>query len=580
MNRIMFDFVLIFISLISFSLCLAETPTAPKDAETPSISSRTVPIPMRDRWFYASFGLRSDEDAAELTALVTRAGSEGLNGMLWACGMETCGHWSPEALQRFAKIKAAADAAGVEIIPIIWSVGYGTMIPYNNNLVEGGLVSDLPCVVRDGKLQYDETLESIAFVNGGFESYDPNKKRFDGFSWFDKPETISFCDTNVKHSGNASLRLENFKADTYGHGRSLQKIRVLPHRNYRIHVWYKTEKTDADGQLRLQIYTKNGSLATCVPPIPEDGTIDWTEHTLDFNSGEYDEILFYAGIWDGTKGKIWFDDFSIEPRDMTAPLQRPGTPVTVKNAENGKIYELGKDFTLPPFSMNAFRKGTPTAPILISEQSSISEGTRLLVSYYVPILTLHGQTSTCMSEPELYERFEDSANQMMKLLAPKKWFLSMDEIRAANTCKACENRKMTLAQILGDCITRQYEIIQKVQPGAEVYIWSDMLDPKHNCHKDYMACRGDFTGVWDLIPKEIIISCWYHKIREESFAFFSEHGFRTQAAAYYDVDSLDTSREWLELCRRTPKCTGIMYTTWRHKYELLDDFARMLKENE
>ena len=244
--------------------------------------------------------------------------------------------------------------------------------------------------------------------------------------------------------------------------------------------------------MRLQIYTKKRSLATCVPADPGGWNDRLDGHTLDFNSGEYDEILFYAGIWDGTKGKIWFDDFSIEPRDMTALLQRPGTPVTVKNAENGKIYELGKDFTLPPFSMNAFRKGTPTAPVLISEQSSISEGTRLLVSYYVPILTLHGQTSTCMSEPELYERFEDSANQMMKLLAPKKWFLSMDEIRAANTCKACENRKMTLAQILGDCITRQYEIIKSQRGGS--FIWSDMLDPSKR-HKDYMAC-AEILRVW------------------------------------------------------------------------------------
>ena len=105
-----------------------------------------------------------------------------------------------------------------------------------------------------------------------------------------------------------------------------------------------------------------------------------------------------------------------------------------------------------------------------------------------------------------------------------------------------------------------------------------MLDPKHNCHADYMACKGDFTGVWDFIPKELIISCWYHKIREESMKFFSEHGFRTQAAAYYDVDTLDTSREWLETCRHTKGCTGIMYTTWQHKYALLIPFAEMLKE--
>ena len=44
-----------------------------------------------DRWFYASFGLRSDEETVELIQLIQTAGAHDLNGMLWACGAETCG---------------------------------------------------------------------------------------------------------------------------------------------------------------------------------------------------------------------------------------------------------------------------------------------------------------------------------------------------------------------------------------------------------------------------------------------------------------------------------------------------------
>lgn len=155
----------------------------------------------------------------------------------------------------------------------------------------------------------------------------------------------------------------------------------------------------------------------------------------------------------------------------------------------------------------------------------------------------------------------------------------MDEIRSANTCESCAKRRISLAEILGDCLTRQYEIIQKVQPGAQVYVWSDMLDPHHNCHADYMRCRGDFTGVWDLIPKELIISCWYFKIREDSMKFFNEKGFRTQAAAYYDKDDEPNWNAWLETCAQTPECTGIMYTTWQKKFKLLVPFANDVKKH-
>ena len=45
------------------------------------------------------------------------------------------------------------------------------------------------------------------------------------------------------------------------------------------------------------------------------------------------------------------------------------------------------------------------------------------------------------------------------------------------SCEACKARKMSMAQILGDCITRQFQIIRGVNPQAEIFIWSDMLDP-------------------------------------------------------------------------------------------------------
>lgn len=531
---------------------------------------------LSDRWFYASFGLRSDADADELIGIIRDAASVDLNGMLWACGMDYCQTWSETSKSRFHRIKAAADEAGIEIIPIIWSVGYGTMLGKNPNLVEGLPIKDLQVIARNGKVELSSTSEVPQITNGGFEEFDG--KRFAGYGFHDDPGTISFCDTEVKHGGNSSIRLENFTANQYGHGRVFQRLKVTPHRNYQIKLWFKSKDLTKRGVFRIQLFGKNGSLASAAPSIPEDGNQDWKQATLSFTTDEESELLFYVGIWDGEDGTLWIDDMTIESKDLTPPLQRPGTPITVKNAKTGQIYEQGRDFIPEKFSFGIFRSGIQKSPILLPEGSRIAEGTDLTMTFYVPALTLQGQTSSCMSEPELYQQFEESAAEIMKLLAPKKWFLSMDEIRAANTCKACEDRNLPLSQILGDCLTRQYQIIQKAQPGAQVYVWSDMLDPNHNCHADYMLCRGDYSGVWDFIPKELIISCWYHEKREASMAFFAGHGFRTQAAAYYDADTLDSSRDWLELCKKTENCTGIIFTTWRHRYELLKDFGKMLQK--
>ena len=155
----------------------------------------------------------------------------------------------------------------------------------------------------------------------------------------------------------------------------------------------------------------------------------------------------------------------------------------------------------------------------------------------------------------------------------------MDEIRCAGSCKACKDRGISLAAILGDCITKQRAIIKRARPDADVYIWSDMLDPNHNAHDNYYVCEGDYSGVWDLIPKDLVVACWYYEIRDKSMKFFSEHGFRTLGAAYYDTAKLeDNCLGWIDTCQQTPGCVGNMYTTWQKRYELLEPFGKALQK--
>ena len=106
-----------------------------------------------------------------------------------------------------------------------------------------------------------------------------------------------------------------------------------------------------------------------------------------------------------------------------------------------------------------------------------------------------------------------------------------------------------------------------------------MIDPNHNAVEPYYNSRGGFRDAWKGIPKDITIACWYDRKSELSMKFFSDNGFRTLAAAYYDEEPpFEYSRRWRDVVRRTNGARGIMYTTWRHSYIDLPAFMKMANE--
>jgi hypothetical protein len=297
---------------------------------------------------------------------------------------------------------------------------------------------------------------------------------------------------------------------------------------------------------------------------------------MGFNSINYDTVRVYAGVWGGKSGKFWVDDLEIEEVGLLNVLRRPGTPVIVKSETTGDVYEEGKDYAEIKDAKLNFRFDHDPPLIQVLPGSRIRTAERLRVSYYHGMAINHGQVTACMSEPKVYEIWRTEAKLMHQQLSPSKYLLNMDEIRAGGACEACKKRNMTMAQILGDCITKQFNILRTVNPKAEVFIWSDMLDPGHNAHGNYFLAEGDYTGSWKYVPKDLIIVCWYYQKRNESLKFFSSIDFRTLAGAYYDGDNLDNPKGWLTTLEQTPKACGIMYTTWENKYGLLAPFGDLI----
>jgi len=522
------------------------------------------------RWVYVSRSLRRDSDVADIKGIVKTASEHGLNGMVLSAGLDRLDRQPRDYFEKLEQIKQTCNQYNIEIIPIIFSVGYGgSILACDRNLAAGIPVKDALFVVKDERASHVAEPD-VKIVNAGFEEYDGD--RLTGYGFHDKPGEVSFVDKSIFKSGKASLRFENFGKYEHGHARVMQELKVRPHRCYKLSCWVKTEQLEPKGSFRITILSPDGrNLAPMDPAVPS--TTNWKQVVMGFNSLGCDTARVYIGVWGGKSGRFWIDDIQIEEVGLLNILRRPGTPVTVRSEKTGTIYAEGKDFAEITDPRLNFRFDHDPPVIKILPAGRIKKGERLRVSYYHGIAINRGQVSACMSEPKVYEIWKKQAGLIHEHLAPEKYLLSMDEIRAGGACMACKERNITMAQILGDCITKQVKIIREVNQDSEVLTWSDMLDPNHNAHDNYYLVEGDFTNSWKYVPKDLIILCWYYNKRNESLKFFSSLGFRTLAGAYYDGDTLENPTGWLRVIERTPRACGIMYTTWQNKYELLASFG-------
>ncbi len=522
-----------------------------------------------NRWVYVSRNLQRDNDVEDFRRIAETASSHGLNGMLFAGAFDAMEKHSEAYFRRLAEVKQIAAKLKLEIIPLFNSPGYASgILSFNRNLAEGLPVhTEYIAGKQEARLAPDA---SIAILNGGFEESAANKVK--GYQLSDSPGAISFSDTAIQHTGAASLRLENFTANEHGHGRVMQEVVVKPNRTYRVTVWVKTEALEPASGFQIQVLTASGrALAPMRPKI--EATMDWRKLTVGFNSGQFTKVRIYAGMWGGRGGKLWLDDFSLEEVGLANVLRREGTPVRITNESGDVVYEEGRDYAPIADPRLTFRFDHDGPPLRIPTGSRIAEGARLRVNYYHGMAINDGQVTACLSEPEVIEIMRRNIALIEKHLAPKQWMMSIDEIRAGGSCETCKRRKMTMGQILGDYVTRSYAAIREASPKAVVWAWSDMLDPNHNAHGNYYLVDGDYSGSWEHVPKDLGIVTWYFEKRAASLPFFSKLGFRTLAGAYYDADTLENPKAWLESLANTPGASGIMYTTWQNKYDLLGGFG-------
>lgn len=525
--------------------------------------------PCQDRfvWIFG-WGLNSDKDLDQIGRVVEAAGKAGLNGAVASFSMDTLCRQKPDYFARLTRFESLCRSNQLEFIPAVFSVGYGGgVLAHDRNLAEGLPVKEAPFKV-EGNVA---TLvgNSASFTNGDFELFSGNKAQ--GFNLQDDPGKISYIDEAVRHGGKASLRLENFTAHEAGNARAMQTIQVRPFRAYRVTLWVKTENLKPG--FRTTVLADGRELAPREFHIP--ATSDWRKVTYLFNSLENEKVSVYAGVWGGRSGKLWIDDWTITEVGPVNVLRRPGTPVKVTSDDGGTVYVEGQDYEpLRDPALQVYRDDHQALPVRLLPGSRIPQGAALKVSWYHSLIIHDSQVTVCMAEPAVYEIFDHEARLLAQHVKPGKVMLNMDEVRMGGTCAACAGRDM--AALLGECVTRQAESIRKYSPGAQVYVWSDMFDPNHNARSNYYLVKGDYTGSWKHLPKDLVIAVWGGEPRPKSLEFFSQEGFKTLIGCYYDADNLDDVKGWLDLAKKTPAVRGLMYTPWLKKYELLHEFGQLL----
>jgi len=526
-----------------------------------------------ERWVYISRSFQSDKDVDEVREIARTAAEHGLTGIVLA-GMDRISLGTPEYLARLRKVKEIADANNLEIIPAGFNTGYGgAILDHDKNLAEGMLVKDSLFVAKGGTAQFVAD-SPTKLLNSGFEEFEGD--RLGGFTTQDDPGKKTFVDTGVSHSGKASLRIENFGDTKEGVARVAQEIRVTPYRCYRVSAWVKTENAEPASLFSIKSLTADGrDLSPFEPPAPSP-TSGWRQVTTSFNSWYADRIELAFGVFEGVKGKVWVDDVEVEEVGLMNVVRRGGAPLTVRDEATGTVYKEGRDFATVSDPNIDFHWTHPMPSIELLPGGQIHEGARLRVSYYHGTTIYNDQVPICPSEAKVREIWKQQFPLIEKYLAPKRYFLNIDEVRLFNRDEACRRRKMAASTMLGETTRWLYSQVRAINPKAKVVVWSDMFDPNHNSVKQYYLVNGSLENTWKYLPKDMGIVCWYFDKRRQSLDFFSGHEFKTFAGSYYDADDLKDPEGWLEALDPTPGATGIMYTTWENKYKLLAPFGDLV----
>lgn len=551
---------------ISIVAALFLAPSLSRAADTPTYA---------DRWLYVQTNLQVEKSADDLVALIGRAAKAGYTAIVLAdYKLNILERVPKHYFTNAEKVKKAAAAANVEIIPALGGFGYSSgILAHDPNLAEGVPVKDAPFTVKNGVAVPEP---HAPLRNGGFE--DATNHKFAGFGYQDSVGTATFADREVFASGKQSLRMQ----DTDKNCRVSLKTALRPWACYRLSAKAKTKAFKPNGDFRFLALSANGRALT-FHNAHAKADQDWTPFEVVFNTLDNTDVTLFLGVWGGLKGTLWLDDMMLEEMSLVNVLRRKACPLVVASADGATVYDEGKDFEpvkdaklgQTPYA-GEFGFGHAGAQIKITPNSRIKNGDKLRVSWYHPVVIYGSQVACSLSDPKVFEILTDQVARVNKLFAPKTWFLSHDEIRVTGWCAEAEASKKTPGERLAANIKRCTEIVRAASPKARIAVWSDMFDPHHNAVDKFYLVNGSWKGSWEGLPKDVMIANW-NQGKAESLKFFADRGHKQVIAGFYDTPGLQGFTGWDSAARGVPGVTGFMYTTWRADFKQIEAYGAAMQ---
>ena len=519
------------------------------------------------RWFYMQTNLAVVANVDTVISVMERAKKAGYNGMVITDSkFSILDNVYKPYFTNAERVRLKGEELGLTIIPAVADMGYsGGLLSHDVNLIEGQPVKKAPFVVQGGVLRPEK---QVTYANSGMEQ--ANGDKLTGFSYQDGPGTESFVDKEIKHSGNQSIRFEKYLGVN---ARVMHPLAVRPWQQYRVRFWLKTEAVVPVSEFRCFAMGEGGKVLSFMDTGAKT-TQDWTEHTIIFNSQNFDNVTLYTGLWSCQTGKFWLDDISVEEAGFLNVLRRPGAPIKLEY-ENGQVLKEGEmverveDPKLGTTPWPGEYTFNHAAPLI---KTKLPEGSRVLASYSHAVATESGKTAICPSEPKTLDILKTTFGQVANLWKPKGLFLAHDEIRVAGVCPLCEGKTpgALYAENLRQCVALAHRTV----PGGMTLVWSDMFDPSHNAVDGYYLSGGTWKESWKGLTPDVTIMNWNSGKPNQSLPFFASLGCHQILSGFYDAP-VDGIKPWLAAARGVKGVDGVMYTTWVGDYSKLEAFAKV-----
>ena len=118
------------------------------------------------RWFRLHCDFRKTNDVTFAESIVRRAAATGVyNGVLLETSadraIDTCGFWSKREVAAFRKLQRLCEDSGIEVVPTIWSPGYGFALSVHPDLAAALPVKDVRFRRKGSKGVFEASREAV-----------------------------------------------------------------------------------------------------------------------------------------------------------------------------------------------------------------------------------------------------------------------------------------------------------------------------------------------------------------------------------------------------------------------------------